>query len=168
AIKILMNSFYGVLGTSACRFYNPALANSITGTGKDILLWSKQWFEDAGFRVIYGDTDSLFVESGSSAPDEARKQGQQLASALNEQLARYIQERWRVPSRLELKFEKLYLRLFLPQARHSTRGASKRYAGLRQAIEQGAGGASAADTIEFVGMEVVRSDWTALAKDVQR
>ena len=36
AIKILMNSFYGVLGTSACRFYNPALANSITGTGKVI------------------------------------------------------------------------------------------------------------------------------------
>jgi DNA polymerase II len=41
AIKILMNSFYGVLGTSACRFYNPALANSITGTGREILLWSK-------------------------------------------------------------------------------------------------------------------------------
>ena len=33
AIKILMNSFYGVLGTPACRFYNPALANSITGIG---------------------------------------------------------------------------------------------------------------------------------------
>ena len=45
AIKILMNSFYGVLGTPACRFYNPALANSITGMGKEMLLWSKQWFE---------------------------------------------------------------------------------------------------------------------------
>ena len=42
AIKILMNSFYGVLGTPACRFYNPALANSITGTGREILLWSKR------------------------------------------------------------------------------------------------------------------------------
>src|SRR5690606_9496576 len=41
AIKILMNSFYGVLGTPACRFYNPALANSITGTGRELLLWSK-------------------------------------------------------------------------------------------------------------------------------
>jgi|ERR1019366_5322293 DNA polymerase elongation subunit (family B) len=48
AIKILMNSFYGVLGTSACRFYNPALGNSITGTGREILLWSKRWFEAAG------------------------------------------------------------------------------------------------------------------------
>ena len=159
AIKILMNSFYGVLGTSACRFYNPALANSITGTGKEILLWSKRWFEQAGFQVLYGDTDSLFVGSGSHAQDVS-PQGMQLAAALTEQLASYIRERWGVRSRLELEFEKTYLRLILPQARHSTRGASKRYAGLLQTGNQ--------PHVEFVGMEVVRRDWTALAKQVQR
>lgn len=158
AIKILMNSFYGVLGTSACRFYNPALANSITGSGKEVLLWSKQWFEEAGFRVLYGDTDSLFVGSGSQTPPP--QQGPQLAAELNVQLARYIQARWGVQSRLELEFEKTYLRLILPHARHSTRGASKRYAGLVQTGDSSA--------VEFVGMEVVRSDWTALAKQVQR
>src|SRR5690242_3133583 len=88
AIKILMNSFYGVLGTSACRFYNPALANSITGTGKEILLWSKRWFEQAGFEVLYGDTDSLFVSSGTGSA-HALQHGAQLAEALNEQLTRY-------------------------------------------------------------------------------
>jgi DNA polymerase-2 len=159
AIKILMNSFYGVLGTSACRFYNPALANSITGTGKDILLWSKRWFEDAGFRVLYGDTDSLFVGSGSEDP-QVLQRGPQLAAALNAQLTRHIRERWGVQSRLELEFEKLYLRLILPTARHSTRGASKRYAGLLRNGEH--------PDVEFVGMEVVRRDWTALAKQVQR
>ncbi|MHB8475672.1 MAG: DNA polymerase II [Steroidobacteraceae bacterium] len=160
AIKILMNSFYGVLGTSACRFYNPALANSITRTGRDILLWSKRWFEAAGFKVLYGDTDSLFVSSRGGDPTEARVQGRQLAAALNDQLSRYVGEHWKVTSRLELKFEKLYRRLFLPHARHSMRGASKRYAGLRQG--------DAADSVEFIGMEVVRRDWTALARQVQR
>jgi DNA polymerase II len=159
AIKILMNSFYGVLGTSACRFYNPALANSITGSGKEILLWSKRWFEEAGFHVLYGDTDSLFVGSGSTHTP-APQQGLQLAAELNVQLARYIHARWGVHSRLELEFEKTYLRLLLPHARHSTRGASKRYAGLVQT--------GAVSDVEFVGMEVVRSDWTALAKQVQR
>jgi DNA polymerase-2 len=169
AIKILMNSFYGVLGTSACRFYNPALANSITGTGKEILLWSKAWFEERGFRVLYGDTDSLFVSSGKKDAEGVREQGAQLARDLNEELARYIAERWRVTSRLSLKFEKLYLRLFLSRARHSTRGASKRYAGLRQGPGGGMdNGANADNTVEFVGMEVVRSDWTPLAKQVQR
>ncbi len=160
AIKILMNSFYGVLGTRACRFYNPALANSITGTGREVLLWAKAWFEERGFRVLYGDTDSLFVQSGHTDLPEAQRQGPQLAAALGSDLARYIEARWRVRSRLELKFEKLYVRLFLPQMRHSTRGASKRYAGLRYAAD--------GNSVEFVGMEVVRSDWTSLAKDVQR
>ena len=49
AIKILMNSMYGVLGTPACRFYNPALANSITGTGKEMLLWSKSGSKQLAF-----------------------------------------------------------------------------------------------------------------------
>jgi DNA polymerase II len=159
AIKILMNSFYGVLGAPSCRFYNTALVNSITGTGRELLLWSKAWFEAAGFRVLYGDTDSLFVDSGGEDPEAARERGGELAAALNTELGRYIEHRWGVASRLELEFEKLYLKLFLPRARHSTRGASKRYAGLL-------GGADAG--VEFVGMEVVRRDWTALAKQVQR
>src|SRR5690606_7442011 len=90
AIKILMNSFYGVLGTPACRFYNPALANSITGMGKEMLLWSKRWFENAGFRVLYGDTDSLFVQSGSEDPEAALTQAQELVVALNTELQKYI------------------------------------------------------------------------------
>jgi DNA polymerase-2 len=160
AIKILMNSFYGVLGTPACRFYNPALANSITGMGKEMLLWSKRWFEAAGFTVLYGDTDSLFVRGRGNDAEMLRMEARQLAGKLNRELGRYISERWCVQSRLELQFEKLYLKLFLPRARHSTRGASKRYVGL---VDAGSSG-----SVEFVGMEVVRRDWTALAKQVQR
>jgi DNA polymerase-2 len=158
AIKILMNSFYGVLGTPACRFYNPALANAITGLGRELLLWSKHWFEAAGYVVLYGDTDSLFVQAGLE-PDAANRQGREMATSLNADLARYVAERWRVPSRLELKFEKLYRKLFLPLARGSTRGASKRYVGLKHG--------TGLDQLEFVGMEVVRRDWTLLAKQVQ-
>jgi DNA polymerase-2 len=159
AIKILMNSFYGVLGTPACRFYNPSLVNAITGTGKQMLLWAKAWFEQAGHAVLYGDTDSLFVSCGSDSA-ALMQHGEALARQLTQELAAHIQQRWGVPSRLELKFEKLYLRLFLPPARNSTRGASKRYAGLRQDKD--------ASHVEFVGMEVVRSDWTVLARQVQR
>jgi DNA polymerase-2 len=154
-----MNSFYGVLGTPACRFYNPALANAITGLGRELLLWSKRWFEESGYVVLYGDTDSLFVQANAGA-EQASAAGQQIAAALSADLARHVADRWRVQSRLELKFEKLYVKLFLPLARGSTRGASKRYAGLRHGAEL--------DQLEFIGMEIVRRDWTALAKQVQR
>jgi len=149
-----------VLGTPACRFHNPALANAITGLGRELLLWSKEWFENAGFKVLYGDTDSLFVDSGSDDGVQAREQGVKLAVALNDELSRYVSKRWNVTSRLELEFEKLYLQLFLPKVRRGSGGARKRYAGL---LDRGD-----ADNIEFVGMEVVRRDWTDLAKQVQR
>ena len=157
AIKILMNSFYGVLGTPACRFHNVAIANAITGTGRHLLQWSKRWFEARGFDVLYGDTDSVFVRSGLPAA-EARDAGPQLARQLNDAIGDYAASGWQVASRLEMEFEKLYVKLFLPSVRHGGAGARKRYAGL----------VDGHDVVEFTGMEVVRRDWTALAKDVQR
>ena len=152
-----MNSFYGVLGTPACRFYNPAIANAITGQGRRLLLWSKRWFEDKGFQVLYGDTDSLFVASGGDAKGATEK-GSMLAAALTADLAEHIRRESRVESRLELELEKFYSKLFLPVTRTGTGGARKRYAG--QILGK--------DDVEFTGMEVVRRDWTELAKQVQR
>jgi DNA polymerase-2 len=160
AIKILMNSFYGVLGTPACRFYNPKLANAITGQGKHFLLWSKDWFEKAGYTVLYGDTDSLFVQAHTVDARQAEQEGKALAVRLNRDVSQYIARRWRVKSYLELEFEKLYTKLFLASVRHGSGGARKRYAGVIH-------GADPAN-VEFVGMEVVRRDWTELAKQVQR
>jgi DNA polymerase-2 len=61
---------------------------------------------------------------------------------------------------LELRFERLYLKLLLPSTRHGGRGARKRYVGL---VEEG----GARRTV-FTGMEVVRRDWTELARRVQQ
>ena len=157
AIKILMNSFYGVLGTPACRFYDPRLANAITGFGRELLLWCKGRIEARGLRVLYGDTDSLFIESGEHDPAAARALGERLAAELNRELAEHISQTWRVESRLDLLFDRLYLRLFLPAVRHGTAGARKRYAGLVEG-----------NRVVFTGMEAVRGDWTDLARDVQR
>jgi len=158
AIKILMNSFYGVLGTPACRFHNPAIANAVTGLGRQVLMWAKDWFEQQGYRVLYGDTDSLFVASAAHDDAAASAAGERLVAACNAALAAYIRDGWQVASRLELQFEKLYAQLLLPAMRHGPEGARKRYVGVR----------AGADAPEFVGMEVVRRDWTDLAKNVQR
>jgi DNA polymerase-2 len=161
AIKILMNSFYGVLGTSACRFYDARLANAITSFGREVLLWCKGRIEAGGRRVLYGDTDSLFVESGEADPAEARRVAETLVRELVADLACHLERTWGVTSRLQLQFERLYLRLCLPALRHGTAGARKRYAGLIDV----AGGAP---KVVFTGMEAVRGDWTELAKEVQR
>jgi len=60
AYKIVMNSFYGVLGTGGCRFASPDLAGAITTLGQHFLFWTKDLVDAQGFEVIYGDTDSIF------------------------------------------------------------------------------------------------------------
>jgi DNA polymerase-2 len=161
AIKILMNSFYGVLGTPACRFFDPRLANAITSFGREVLLWCRDRIEAGGHRVLYGDTDSLFVETGLAERDAVRGFGEVLARRLSEELADHVRRRWRVTSRLELVFDRLYLRLCLPALRHGGAGARKRYVGL--ALEPGG-----RERLVFTGMEAVRGDWTDLAREVQR
>lgn len=160
AIKILMNSFYGVLGTPACRFYRPQLAAAITTFGREILLWSRDRFRDYGFRVLYGDTDSLFVLSGERTTSAAQTRGEELARRLNRDLTSHVLEKWRVESRLELELERLYRKFFIPATRQGGRGARKRYVGF-------VGDGPDAEVV-FTGMEVVRSDWTELARRVQK
>ena len=160
AIKILMNSFYGVLGTPACRFHAPQLAGAITSFGRNLLQWSKQCLESYGFQVIYGDTDSLFLLSRKEQAEAAQALGHDLAKRLNNDLATHIQETWRVESHLKLQFEKLYRKLHIPTTRQGGAGARKRYVGLV--------GAGDSEELVFTGMEVVRRDWTELARQVQR
>lgn len=160
AVKILMNSFYGVLGTPACRFYNPAVANAITSFGREILLWTKGRIEELGSAVLYGDTDSLFVTSAGADLADSTRIAIDLAAAVNRDLAVHLAATWQVESRLELQFERLYTWLHLLSVRHGASGARKRYAGW---VEGPGGG-----RVVFTGLESVRRDATDLAKGVQR
>jgi DNA polymerase-2 len=159
AIKIAMNSFYGVLATPRCRFYSSETANAITQFGQVILRWTRDRVEDRGLRVLYGDTDSIFVESGSEDSKQAERSGRLLAAEITRDLNRHIEDHYGVDSHLELRFERIYRRFFLPGLRHSQEGSKKRYAGV--IAENGE------DRLVFTGLEFVRRDWTLLAKRFQ-
>jgi DNA polymerase-2 len=154
AIKIMMNALFGVLGAAGCRFFDPAVANAITGFGQQTLLWTKQAFESEGVTVLYGDTDSVFVllRGGLSRRGEAE--------ALRERVQRQVFERiradYRVEPRLELELEGIYQRFFMPRVRGGRSGSKKRYAGLRDG------------ELTIVGLESVRRDWPAVAARLQR
>ncbi|NQX88901.1 MAG: DNA polymerase II [Halioglobus sp.] len=160
AIKIIMNSFYGVLGSPGCRFFNPQLASSITRRGHQILGRTRDYIEATGHQVIYGDTDSVFVwlqEAHSDAVAEAA--GRQLEHDLNAWWREEIRREFALDSALELQFETHYKRFLMPTVRGSDKGSKKRYAGL-VAGDQG-------DRLVFKGLESVRTDWTRLARAFQ-
>jgi DNA polymerase-2 len=159
AIKILMNSFYGVMGSFGCRFYHPHLPTAITGTGHRLLLGSKDHLAENGYDVVYGDTDSLFIKLRVGEGDEAGEHGRRLANELNEYWNEKIENEFGLKSFLELEYEKYYRKFIITPARGSEAGAKKRYAGLL--VNNGE------EKLEFVGLEFVRSDWTQLAKEFQ-
>lgn len=161
AIKIIMNSFYGVLGSSGCRFFNPQLASSITKRGHEIIQETAQFIEQKGYDVIYGDTDSVFVHLNDEVSEEqANTIGQALAVELNTYWQNILQERFALESCLEIEFETNYLRFLMPTIRGSEAGSKKRYAGVVRKNN--------ALVSVFKGLETVRSDWTQLAKDFQQ
>ncbi|TVR58673.1 MAG: DNA polymerase II [Spirochaetaceae bacterium] len=176
--KIIMNSFYGVLGSSGCRFGSSLLAGAITGFGQQLLRWCRDAAIALGYEVVYGDTDSLFVLLGSAAGrepsyDDVTKRAERLRDEVNEKLSKHVRATWECESLLELEFEKTYERFFLPAVRGTspraandggTRGRAKGYAGRVMPKP----GIDAPDEIEVKGMEAVRRDWTELAHAFQR
>ncbi len=160
AIKILMNSFYGVLGSGGCRFFNPKLASSITLRGHEIIQQSRALIEERGLRVIYGDTDSLFVHVGPEDAKECERIGTGLATELNAYWAEHLAATYRLDSHLELEFETHYRRFLMPTTRGSDKGSKKRYAGTL--------GSGPDAQLVVKGLEAVRTDWTPLARRFQR
>ena len=61
AIKAIINSGYGVFGHSKFKYYDPAVAELVTALGRQTLLGMQEIAKELNFKVLYGDTDSLFV-----------------------------------------------------------------------------------------------------------
>jgi DNA polymerase-2 len=155
AIKIMMNALFGVLGAAGCRFFDPEIANAITGFGQQTLHQARAAFEARGVEVLYGDTDSVFVQlrsSGAAAQDEAER----LREGVESDIAARLRDTYRVEPRLHLELECVYERFFMPRVRGGASGSKKRYAGLRDGA------------LELVGLEAVRRDWPAVARRLQR
>ena len=157
ALKIIMNAFYGVLGSSGCRFFDPRLASSITMRGHEIMHLTRRLIEEQGYHVIYGDTDSTFVWlKHAHTEEQAGEIGQSLVTHVNRWLARHIGDQFGLESALELQYETHYRRFLMPTIRGSEEGSKKRYAGLK------------GDEMIYKGLETVRSDWTPLAQQFQQ
>ncbi len=109
AVKILMNSFYGVLASSFYRFTDKDIGGAITAFGREAITSIIQALEKDGYEVVYSDTDSVFVRSPQPNLEAAKQFGQSLATRFTEKGVTF-------------EFQSVYEALF-------SHGAKKRYVG---------------------------------------
>ncbi|KAI5185245.1 DNA polymerase alpha subunit A [Nematocida homosporus] len=138
AVKLVANCIYGCLGFKGFRFYNKTLAAFITECGRTILKRTKEQIEQAGYRVIYGDTDSVMVDTGIPVS------GPLPADQFIAQISQSISKRYQ---RISLGFEKVFKTVVML--------AKKKYFGIY--LQQGE------EVVEEKGLETVRRDWAEVA-----
>ncbi len=162
ALKIIMNAFYGVLGSSGCRFFDTRLASSITLRGHQIMRQTRELVEAQGYEVIYGDTDSTFVWLGAAhSQEDAGRIGQALVKHVNAWWCEHLHTAFGLQSALELQYETHFTRFLMPTIRGAEEGSKKRYAGLVVR-------ADGSEEMVYKGLETVRSDWSPLARQFQQ
>jgi len=147
ALKIMANAFYGHMGYSRAKIYNMDIANAITSCGRDIIQkTSKEIEENFHHRVVYGDTDSVFVRMETDDMEKISQEAERISKHITKEL----------PGVMELEFEKIFKR-FLPLTK-------KRYAAWKfEKTDEGW-----KDGIEMKGIETVRRDWCPLISETLR
>ncbi len=138
AIKILANSFYGYLGFYGARWYSIDCAAAITAMGRKYIEGLINTAEKYGIKVIYGDTDSVFLLDSDKI------------SEFEKEVNDYL------PDPMELEDEGHYTSGIFLEKKGSDAGAKKRYALMDKTGK-----------ITIKGLESRRGDWSKLAKNAQ-
>jgi len=156
--KQRVNSLFGVLKEHS-RLANRRIAEAITTMGQVLTKKLAEFAEEMGYKVIYGDTDSLFLVLGKLSYGKMYELAKELTRKINE----WVRTEFGVEeSTLELEFEKVYRTIIFLQKRGSDVAAKKRYAGhiiYKDGKEK--------DKIEIKGFENVRSDCPQMVRDFQ-
>jgi len=106
AVKIITNACYGYAGWVGARWYSKEVAESATALGRKAIREVMNIAEEEKLKVIYSDTDSIFVEN---IPEKIIK----------------LQEKTLSKVGVEIKVEKVYKKVIFTEAK-------KKYAGLTQ------------------------------------
>ncbi|OIO21401.1 hypothetical protein AUJ17_03125 [Candidatus Micrarchaeota archaeon CG1_02_47_40] len=144
ALKILANSYYGYLAYARSRWYSRECAESVTAWGRHFIQHTISEAEKCEFEVLYGDTDSIFLLLGKKKKEDALSFMEKINKSL--------------PGNMELELEGFYPRgvFVTKKVDKEGKGAKKKYALID---EKG--------RIKIRGFELVRRDWSAIAKKTQ-
>lgn len=158
AVKVVMNTLYGVMGWDRFRLQDKDVGAAVTSVGREVIKFTERVVEDMGYEAIYGDTDSVMIHLGPDhTKEEVKEIGFELEKEINEAYDDFARDRLNAEEHFfDIEFEKLYRTFF--QA-----GKKKRYAG-HITWKEG----KDKDSLDIVGFEYQRSDYSKVAKRLMK
>jgi len=153
ALKSFINAVYGVL---AYRFRKSSeyCAACVTLIGRELTKLAIKTAKDLGYNVIYGDTDSIFVEAKSNSYKDSLAEGLRLKDRIEKEIPNLLAKYgYNGQSNFIMEIDKIYSSFF-------TLDVKKRYAGYVEDEKQG-------KKLYTAGPEVKRSDSSRFSKSLQ-
>uniref|UniRef100_A0A0V0J224 DNA polymerase n=1 Tax=Schistocephalus solidus TaxID=70667 RepID=A0A0V0J224_SCHSO len=169
ALKITANSVYGCLGFAASRFCARGLAALVTGLGRALLINTRDVVENMNYEVIYGDTDSIMVNTNSKDLLNALSIGEKVKHEVNRRFRLVELDTDGVFAAMLLLAKKKYAALSIVnplayaeklRARQPSQEPNVRTAALPPPPPP--------TKAELKGLDIVRRDWCRLAAGVGR
>jgi len=162
--KITINSVYGWLAYPGGRFYHPDIARSITWLGRKVIMWTSKVAGKLEFETLYGDTDSIFVETEAESLEECISKMERLVGRIEKSYDRFASRYYIDHHFFALELEKIFSFMYF--------FAKKRYVGnliwLDGQIIKRKDGSDKNGQLLYKGVEMKRSDSAWITKQVQR
>lgn len=155
-VKQLANSVYGMFAYKGFRLYVPKLSESTTYIGRKTLDWTKKIAEQNGYKVIYGDTDSVFITGFKGSVEEIMLESEMLRDKINKSYDEFMLQFGVKKHRLSIKSEELFDNVTFI-------GVKKKYFG-KMVYKRG----EKVDLLEVIGFEVRRSDTSTYTRNFQK
>jgi len=152
AYKAVINSLYGLYGFSGgkegfgSRVYEKAIASAITLMGRIVFKEVLRYCEEIGVKVVYGDTDSIFIMLNT---DKYEEEAKELAENITNHISDFVKSNYKVESKLKLSLEYIFRRVIIL--------TKKRYAGLTLSGE-----------IVVKGLEIVRKNAAPITIEAEK
>ena len=156
ALKILLNAFYGVMNNPWFRIQRVDLGDFVATKGREIIQSLIEEMKKLGFKVIYGDTDSIFVILSDNLTED-------MIFAIEKEVNDLFQSKY--GKNFQLEADKLFSALYFPKRASDDTASKKKYAGYK-IWERGKGFIE--PELEIVGFEAIKGDTPEAAKTLQK